>query len=90
MEFSPDGVHQTKEELPVSYVMVDGLGIGDVGEIVLRDRKVLAQEGMVVIIATIDRRANQLIKNPDIISRGFIYLRENQGLLEDIRRNIRG
>ena len=69
--------------------MVDGLGVGDVGEIVLRDRRVLAQEGMVVIIATIDRRASQLVKNPDIISRGFIYFKENQGLLEEIRRNIR-
>ena len=90
MEFSPDEVRLTKEELPVSYVMVDGLGIGDVGEVVLRDRKVLAQEGMVVIIATIDRRTGQLIKNPDIISRGFIYLRENKVLLEDIRHRLRG
>ncbi|MDP3052828.1 MAG: ribonuclease J [bacterium] len=90
MEFSPDQAHITKEEVPVSYVLVDGLGVGDVGEVVLRDRKVLAQEGMVVIITTIDRRTNQLIKNPDIISRGFIYLRENQTLLEEIRRNIRG
>ena len=90
MEFSPNEAHLTKEELPVSYVMVDGLGIGDVGEVVLRDRKVLAQEGMVVVITTIDRRTSQLIKNPDIISRGFIYLRENQVLLEDIRHRIRG
>ncbi len=90
MEFTPSEAHLTKEELPVSYVMVDGLGVGDVGEVVLRDRKVLAQEGMVVIITTIDRRTSQLVKNPDIISRGFIYLRENQTLLEEIRRNIRG
>ncbi len=90
MEFSPTHAQLTKEELPVSYVMVDGLGIGDVGEVVLRDRKVLAQEGMVVVIATIDRRNGQLIKNPDIISRGFIYLRENKVLLEDIRHRIRG
>jgi ribonuclease J len=90
MEFSPNQVQLTKEELPVSYVMVDGLGIGDVGEVVLRDRRVLAQEGMVVVITTIDRRTSQLIKNPDIISRGFIYLRENQTLLEDIRHRIRG
>lgn len=90
MEFSPSEVRMTKEELPVSYVMVDGLGVGDVGEVVLRDRKVLAQEGMVVIITTIDRRTSQLVKNPDIISRGFIYLRENQSLLEDIRHHIRG
>lgn len=90
MEFLPDQVRLTKEELPVSYVMVDGLGIGDVGEVVLRDRRVLAQEGMVVIIITIDRRNSKLIKNPDIISRGFIYLKENQELLEDIRHRLRG
>lgn len=90
MEFTPDQAYITKEEVPVSYVMVDGLGVGDVGEVVLRDRKVLAQEGMVVIITTIDRRTGQLLKNPDIISRGFIYLRENQTLLEDIRHRIRG
>ncbi|MFA5083962.1 MAG: ribonuclease J [Candidatus Paceibacterota bacterium] len=90
MEFSPTHAQLTKEEVPVSYVMVDGLGIGDVGEVVLRDRKVLAQEGMVVIITTIDRRTSQLVKNPDIISRGFIYLRENQSLLDEIRRHIRG
>lgn len=90
MEFLPDQVRLTKEELPVSYVMVDGLGIGDVGEVVLRDRRVLAQEGMVVIIMTIDHRSGKLIKNPDIISRGFIYLRENQELLEDIRHRLRG
>lgn len=89
MEFSPEEVRLTKEEIPVSYVMVDGLGVGDVGEIVLRDRRVLAQEGMVVIIATIDRRGNKLVKNPDIISRGFIYLRENQVLLDDIRHRLR-
>jgi ribonuclease J len=90
MEFSLDTAQLIKEELPVSYVMVDGLGIGDVGEVVLRDRRVLAQEGMVVIIATIDHRSGKLIKNPDIISRGFIYLKENQELLGDIRHRLRG
>jgi len=69
--------------------MVDGLGVGDVGEIVLRDRKVLAQEGMVVIIATIDRKTGRVLKNPDIISRGFIYLKENQAILDEIRNKIR-
>ena len=54
--------------------MVDGLGVGDVEEVVLRDRRALAQEGMLVIIATVDRDKGKLLKNPDIISRGFIYL----------------
>ncbi len=89
-ELRKDSVVVTNEEIPSYYVMVDGLGVGDVEEVVLRDRRSLAQEGMVVIIATIDRRQARLLKNPDIISRGFIYLKENQDILEDIRKRIRG
>ena len=78
------------EEVPNNYIMVDGLGIGDVEEVVLRDRLMLAEEGMIVIIATINRKTGRLIKNPDIISRGFIYLRDNQELLKEIRLKIKG
>jgi ribonuclease J len=85
----PDSVKMTDEIVPSSYVMVDGLGVGDVGEVVLRDRRLLAQEGMIVIIATIGRKDGRLIKNPDIISRGFIYLKENQKILEDIRGKVK-
>lgn len=77
------------KDVPVSYVMVDGLGIGDVEEVVLRDRRLLAEEGMVVIISTIDRRNGKMIKTPDIISRGFIYLKENKELLDDIRNKLK-
>jgi len=80
----------TNEKVPAFYVMVDGLGIGDVEEVVLRDRMVLAEEGMVVIITTIDRASGRILKNPDIISRGFIYLKENKELLDEIRRRLRG
>jgi ribonuclease J len=80
----------TNETVPAFYVMVDGLGIGDVEEVVLRDRRNLAKEGMLVLIATIDKRTGNLLKSPDIISRGFIYLKENQELLEEIRKKIRG
>jgi len=79
----------SEEMIPTYYVMVDGLGVGDVGEVVLRDRRALAQEGMVVVIATLDRRTGQFLKNPDIISRGFIYLKENKELVEDLRKKIR-
>ncbi len=79
----------SEETAPAYYVMVDGLGVGDVGEVVLRDRRVLAAEGMVVIIATLDRKTGQFLKNPDIISRGFIYLKENKELVEDLRKKIR-
>ncbi len=89
-ELTKDTFRVTGETVPAFYVMVDGLGVGDVEEVVLRDRRSLAQEGMVVIIATIDRDHGRLLKNPDIISRGFIYLKENQEILEDIRKRIRG
>ena len=87
---SKDSAKITDEMIPAFYVMVDGLGVGDVGEVVLRDRRVLAQEGMVVIIATLDRHSGKFLKNPDIISRGFIYLRENKEFVEELRKRIRG
>lgn len=79
----------SKETVPANYIMVDGLGVGDVEEVVLRDRMVLSQEGMIVLIVTIDRKTGRLVKNPDIISRGFIYLREHQELLNEIRSKVR-
>lgn len=90
VEISKTGIRLTGEEVPAFYVMVDGLGVGDVGEVVLRDRLALAQEGMLVIIVTLSKRDGRILKNPDIISRGFIYLKEQQGLLEEIRKRIRG
>ena len=68
--------------------MVDGLGIGDVGEIVLRDRKVLAKDGMFVIVAVVDRKTGRVRGSPDIISRGFVYLRESKELLADTRKKV--
>lgn len=79
----------SEETVPAHYVMVDGLGVGDVGEVVLRDRRILAEEGMLVVITTIDRKTGRVLKNPDIISRGFIYLKENQELLTEVRKKIR-
>ena len=90
VEFSKTSVKITSETVPAFYVMVDGLGVGDVEEVVLRDRRALAQEGMVVIILTLDRKRSRLLKSPDIISRGFIYIKENQEILEDIRKRLRG
>jgi len=90
VEMRKDSVRVTSEQLPAYYVMVDGLGVGDVGEIVLRDRKALSQEGMLVIITTIDKLNGRILKNPDIISRGFIYLKDNQEILDEVRQKIRG
>ena len=80
----------TRETIPSFYVMVDGLGVGDVEQVVLRDRLTLAAEGMVVIIATLNREHGRLLKNPDIISRGFIYMKENQEVLNEMRKRIKG
>ena len=77
-----------KKPVPSSYVMVDGLGIGDVGEVVLRDRQMLARDGMFVIVAVVDRQTGQVKGSPDIISRGFVYLRESKELLRDTRKKV--
>lgn len=88
-EITKDTFEITKEEVPASYVMVDGLGVGDVEEVVLRDRKALSNEGMVVVVLAMERKTARLIKSPDIISRGFIYIKENQEILEEVRKKIR-
>ncbi|MDD5431080.1 MAG: ribonuclease J [Candidatus Pacebacteria bacterium] len=88
-DISKTGFKVTSQSTPTDYVMVDGLGVGDVQEVVLRDRRMLAQEGMVVVIATISRENGRFIKNPDIISRGFIYLKENKELLDAIRTKLK-
>lgn len=66
-------------------VFVDGLGVGDVGNIVLRDRQLLSQNGLIIIVVTLDRYSNQLVAGPDIVSRGFVYVRESETLMEDCR-----
>lgn len=89
-KLTEDSFTVTSEKVPATYVMVDGLGVGDVEEVVLRDRVHLSKEGMVVVIVTAERRSGRLVKNPDIISRGFTYLKNQQELLEEIRRRVRG
>jgi len=73
---------------PSNYVMVDGLGIGDVGEVVLRDRQMLARDGMFVIVAVVDKTTGTVKGSPDIISRGFVYLRESKDLLKETRKKV--
>ncbi|MFH0739788.1 MAG: ribonuclease J [bacterium] len=78
------------KKVDTSYVFVDGLGVGDIGEVVLRDRQNLSQDGMFVIIVAIDRVTGRVKGSPDIISRGFIYLRESQDLLRETRKRVIG
>ncbi len=85
-----DRIKISQDSVPAYYVMVDGLGVGDVEEVVVRDRMLLAQEGMMVVIVTLDRRTGRFLKNPDIISRGFIYLKENKEMVEEVRKKIKG
>ncbi len=77
------------EKYDIKYIMVDGLGVGDVGNVVLRDRQQLASDGMVVVIATVDGRRGEVIGDPDLISRGFIYMKEQQQLIKDTRTKVR-
>jgi len=72
-----------------SYVFVDGLGVGDIGQIVLRDRQMMAGDGMFVVIAIIDSQTGKVKNSPDIISRGFIYMRESKELLAEVRKKVR-
>ena len=72
--------------VPAGKVFVDGYGVGDVGAVVLRDRQHLAQDGMIVVVVSMSGEDGQLISGPDIITRGFVYVKESEGLLEELRR----
>ena len=87
IEISADGQKMTlrKEKAPSGLMMVDGISIGDDQDVVIRDRVMLAKDGMFVIIALVDQKTGKLKKSPDLISRGFVYLKENQELLRQVR-----
>ena len=72
--------------VPCGAILVDGLGVGDVGNIVLRDRQHLAEDGILIVVLTLERFSNQLLSGPDIVSRGFVYVRESEGLMEEARQ----
>lgn len=86
---SPEEWWFDKKSAPVDNVMVDGLGVGDVGNVVIRDRQVLAEDGMFVIVALVDSKTGTVRGSPDIISRGFVYLKENKELLAQVRRKVK-
>ena len=75
--------------VPSGKVLVDGLGVGDVGNIVLRDRQHLSQDGLIVIVLTMDSSTGEIVSGPDVISRGFVYVRESENLMEDVKNVIK-
>ena len=74
------------DKIHTGAILVDGLGVGDVGNIVLRDRQHLAEDGILIVVLTLEKRTNQLLAGPDIVSRGFVYVRESEGLMEEARQ----
>jgi len=88
IELTADSGVLTKEKVPANYVMVDGLGVGDVGNVVLRDRQQMSEDGMFTVIVIIDSKTGKVFGQPDIISRGFIYMKGAPELIRETKRKV--
>jgi ribonuclease J len=75
--------------VPSGKILVDGLGVGDVGSVVLRDRQHLSQDGLIVIVMTMDSNTGEIVAGPDVITRGFVYVKESENLMDDVKKTIR-
>ncbi|MDR1135531.1 MAG: ribonuclease J [Clostridiales Family XIII bacterium] len=85
LNLSKNRINMSREIVPAAPVFVDGLGVGDVGNIVLRDRRLLSESGLIIVVASIEKSSGEIVSGPDIISRGFVYVRENEDLIESAR-----
>lgn len=91
---SGDVLEMSKEKakvvgkVPAQGVLVDGLGVGDVGNIVLRDRQHLAENGLIIVVVTLEKYSNQILSGPDIVSRGFVYVRESENLMDEAKEVV--
>ncbi|WP_438448278.1 ribonuclease J [Gorillibacterium sp. sgz5001074] len=83
-----NGVARKAGKVSCGNILIDGLGVGDVGNIVLRDRKLLSQDGVLVVVVTLSKQDGKIVSGPDIISRGFVYVRESEGLLEEANKIV--
>src|SRR5690606_26434192 len=88
LEFTKDGA-SLGPTVQAGNILVDGLGVGDVGNIVLRDRKHLSEDGLIVVVVTMSKQDGTVISGPDIVSRGFVYVRESEDLMEEARNIVR-
>ena len=88
IEFKDKKATLLKEKIDTSYVMVDGLGVGDIGQVVLRDRQVLSEDGMFMITIIIDSKSKEIIGNIQVTSRGFIYVKENFDLVNETKKRV--
>src|SRR5699024_7992552 len=86
LEVSKRSAEIRKEQAEADAILVDGLGVGDVGNIVLRDRKLLSESGLIIVVAAIEKESQMIVSGPDIIYRGFVYVRENEELIEEARQ----
>jgi len=88
-EIDRHGAKATDKKVDTSHVFVDGLGVGDVGNVVLKDRQVMADDGMVVVIVKVNKKTHKIVDNPDIITRGFIYVKSSDKLMAEIREQTK-
>ena len=88
LEIDENGAEVTGH-VPVGNVMVDGLGVGDVGNIVLRDRQRLAEDGIIIVVMTLENGTGQVLAGPDIVSRGFVYVRNSESLMDEAKNRSR-